>query len=89
MTEIEPLDEIDAYVGRRIGVLRLAADLSEEEFALQLGLAPLVLRAIEEGRDKVFCDTLVNAARVLSVSVAELLPPLARQPVPTTTISNP
>lgn len=75
MIEIEPLDEIDAYVGRRIGALRLAADLSEEGLALQLGLDPLGLRAMEEGRAKVFCDTLVEAAHVLRVSVAELLPP--------------
>jgi len=76
--EPEPLDEIDAYVGRRIEALRLAADLTEEHLAGRLGLDPGGLRAMEAGRVKVFTDTLVSAARILRVNVAELLPPSTR-----------
>jgi len=76
--EPEPLDEIDAYVGRRIEALRLAADLTEEHLAKRLGLDSVGLRAMEAGRVKVFAETLVSAARVLGVNVAELLPPSTR-----------
>jgi len=73
--EPEPLDEIDAYVGRRIETLRRAREMTEDHLASRLGLDPSGLRAMEAGRVKVFTNTLVSAARVLRVNVAELLPP--------------
>lgn len=75
MSDVEPLDEIDTYVGRRISHIREASALSEERLAVLLGLDLRGLRAIEAGRAKVFAETLLTASRALSVPVSELLPP--------------
>lgn len=76
--EPEPLDEIDAYVGRRIEALRRSREMTEDHLASRLGLDASGLRAMEAGRVKVFTNTLVSAARILRVNVAELLPPSTR-----------
>jgi len=75
MIEIEPLDEIDTYVGRRISDIREAAALSQERLAPLLGLDLPSLRAIESGKAKVFAETLLSASRALSVPISALLPP--------------
>ncbi len=75
MIDVEPLDEIDTYVGRRISDIREASALSEERLASLLGLDVRGLRAIESGNAKVFAETLLLASRVLSVPVSALLPP--------------
>ena len=75
MIDVEPLDEIDSYVGRRISDIREASALSEEGLASLLGPDVRGLRAIEAGKVKVFAETLLTASRVLSVPVSALLPP--------------
>ncbi|MEN5170812.1 helix-turn-helix transcriptional regulator [Brevundimonas pondensis] len=75
MIDVEPLDEIDSYVGRRISDIREASALTEEGLASLLGLDVRGLRAIEAGKVKVFAETLLTASRVLSVPVSALLPP--------------
>lgn len=75
MIDVEPLDEIDTYVGRRISDIREAAALSEERLASLLGLDLGGLRAIEAGQAKVFAETLLTASLVLSVPVSAFLPP--------------
>lgn len=75
MIDIEPLDDIDTYVGRRIFHIREAASLSQERLAPLLGLDLAALRAIESGRAKVFAATLLTASRALGVPISALLPP--------------
>ncbi|MGO4410048.1 MULTISPECIES: helix-turn-helix transcriptional regulator [unclassified Brevundimonas] len=75
MIDVEPLDEIDAYVGRRISDIREAAALTEERLASLLGVDLQGLRAMEAGKAKIFAETLLTASRVLNVSVSALLPP--------------
>ena len=75
MIDVDPLDEIDTYVGRRISDIREASALSEERLASLLGLDVRGLRAIESGKAKVFAETLLTASRALSVPVSALLPP--------------
>lgn len=75
MIDVEPLDAIDTYVGRKISDIRAASALSEERLASLLGMDLRGLRAIEAGKAKVFADTLLTASRALSVPVSELLPP--------------
>lgn len=75
MIEVEPLDAIDTYVGRRISDFREAAALSQECLAILLGLDLPNLRAIESGQAKIFAETLLTASQALSVPVSALLPP--------------
>lgn len=75
MIEVDPLDAIDTYVGRRISDFREAAALSQERLAMLLGLDVPNLRAIEAGQAKIFAGTLLTASQALCVPVSALLPP--------------
>ncbi|WP_157677936.1 helix-turn-helix domain-containing protein [Brevundimonas diminuta] len=75
MTDAEPVDEIDTYVGRRISDFREAASLSQERLAVLLGLDLPNLRAMESGQTKIFAGTLLTVSQALSVPVSALLPP--------------
>lgn len=75
MIDVEPLDEIDTYIGRKISDIREASAVSQERLASLLGLDLRGLRAIEAGQAKVFAETLLTASRALSVPVSALLPP--------------
>lgn len=75
MIDLEPLDEIDTFVGGRIFAIREASHLLEERLASLLGLDLRGLRAMESGKARVFAETLLRASRALSVPVSALLPP--------------
>lgn len=75
---MEPLDEIDAYIGLRISHIRKADAMTQESLAQAMGMDLSSLRDMEAGRAKVFAANLLAASAALGVPVAALLPPDTR-----------
>jgi transcriptional regulator with XRE-family HTH domain len=64
---------LSARVGRRLRELRVAADVSLERLAGQVGVSKGLLLAIEEGVERPTIATLENLARALRVSLVDLI----------------
>ena len=70
-------------IGARIRSRRKELRLTQETLASRLGLSRASLANIETGRQSVLVHRLYPIAQVLSLSVADLLPPLPTPPTTT------
>jgi transcriptional regulator with XRE-family HTH domain len=75
MARIGERDEIDAYVGARIGLRRSALGLSQSALAQQLGVSFQQVQKYETGQNRISASRLHRAATVLGTSVDTFFPP--------------
>ena len=66
------LNSIDILVGRNVRLHRIAADLSEEEFARKLGISPRQARDYENGARRIGAAGLMRMATALNVPILML-----------------
>ena len=76
MARIGGRDEIDAYVGARIGLRRSALGLSQSALAQQLGISFQQVQKYETGQNRISASRLHRAATVLGTSVETFFPPV-------------
>ena len=76
MARIGPRDEVDAYVGARIGLRRSALGLSQSALAQQLGISFQQVQKYETGQNRISASRLHRAATVLATSVETFFPPV-------------
>ena len=76
MARIGGRDEIDAYVGARIGLRRSALGLSQSALAQQLGISFQQVQKYETGQNRISASRLHRAATVLGTSVDTFFPPV-------------
>ena len=76
MARIGPRDEVDAYVGARIGLRRSALGLSQSALAQQLGSSFQLVQKYETGQNRISASRLHRAATVLGTSVETFFPPV-------------
>ena len=69
-------DEIDAYVGARIGLRRSSLGLSQSALAQQLGISFQQVQKYETGQNRISASRLHRAATVLGTSVETFFPPV-------------
>jgi transcriptional regulator with XRE-family HTH domain len=66
--------ELYKFVGKRIRAVREKRKVSQDRLAKLIGLTRTSVTNIEGGKQKLLLHTLVDIARQLHVSAAELLP---------------
>lgn len=76
MARIGGRDEIDAYVGARIGLRRSALGLSQSALAQQLGISFQQVQKYETGQNRISASRLHRTATVLGTSVETFFPPV-------------
>ena len=76
MARIGGRDEVDAYVGARIGLRRSALGLSQSALAQQLGISFQQVQKYEAGQNRISASRLHRAATVLGTSVETFFPPV-------------
>jgi transcriptional regulator with XRE-family HTH domain len=76
MARIGGRDEVDAYVGARIGLRRSALGLSQSALAQQLGISFQQVQKYETGQNRISASRLHRAATVLGTSVDTFFPPV-------------
>ena len=76
MARIGPRDEVDAYVGARIGLRRSALGLSQSALAQQLGISFQQVQKYETGQNRISASRLHRVATVLATSVDAFFPPI-------------
>jgi len=76
MARIGARDEVDAYVGARIGLRRSALGLSQSALAQQLGISFQQVQKYETGQNRISASRLHRAATVLGTSVETFFPPV-------------
>lgn len=76
MARIGERDEVDAYVGARIGLRRSALGLSQSALAQQLGVSFQQVQKYETGQNRISASRLHRAATVLGTSVDAFFPPV-------------
>lgn len=76
MARIGGRDEVDAYVGARIGLRRSALGLSQSALAQQLGISFQQVQKYETGQNRISASRLHRAATVLGTSVETFFPPV-------------
>lgn len=76
MARIGARDEVDAYVGARIGLRRSALGLSQSALAQQLGISFQQVQKYETGQNRISASRLHRAATVLGTSVEAFFPPV-------------
>ena len=76
MARIGPRDEVDAYVGARIGLRRSALGLSQSALAQQLGISFQQVQKYETGQNRISASRLHRVATVLATSVEAFFPPV-------------
>lgn len=76
MARIGGRDEVDAYVGARIGLRRSALGLSQTALAQQLGISFQQVQKYETGQNRISASRLHRAATVLGTSVDAFFPPV-------------
>ncbi len=76
MARIGGRDEVDAYVGARIGLRRSALGLSQSALAQQLGISFQQVQKYESGQNRISASRLHRAATVLGTSVETFFPPV-------------
>lgn len=69
-------DEVDAYVGARIGLRRSALGISQSALALQLGVSFQQVQKYETGQNRISASRLHRVATALATSVDTFFPPL-------------
>ena len=63
---------IDILVGRNVRLHRIAADLSEGEFARKLGISPRQVQDYENGTRRIGAAGLMRAAAALNMPILML-----------------
>ncbi len=76
MARIGGRDDVDAYVGARIGLRRSALGLSQSALAQQLGISFQQVQKYETGQNRISASRLHRAATVLGTSVETFFPPV-------------
>jgi transcriptional regulator with XRE-family HTH domain len=76
MARIGARDDVDAYVGARIGLRRSALGLSQSGLAQQLGISFQQVQKYETGQNRISASRLHRAATVLGTSVESFFPPV-------------
>jgi transcriptional regulator with XRE-family HTH domain len=76
MARIGGRDEVDAYVGARLGLRRSALGLSQTALAQQLGVSFQQVQKYETGQNRISASRLHRAATVLGTSVETFFPPV-------------
>ena len=76
MARIGVRDEVDVYVGARIGLRRSALGLSQSALAQQLGISFQQVQKYETGQNRISASRLHRAATVLGTSVETFFPPV-------------
>lgn len=76
MARIGGRDEVDAYVGARMGLRRSALGLSQSALAQQLGVSFQQVQKYETGQNRISASRLHRAATVLGTSVETFFPPV-------------
>ena len=69
-------DEVDIYVGARIGLRRSALGLSQTALAQQLGISFQPVQKYEPGQNRISASRLHHAATALGTSVETFFPPV-------------
>ena len=69
-------DEVDIYVGARIGLRRSALGLSQTALAQQLGISFQQVQKYETGQNRISASRLHHAATALGTSVETFFPPV-------------
>ncbi len=73
-------DEVDAYVGARIGLRRSALGISQSGLALQLGVSFQQVQKYETGQNRISASRLHRVATALATSVDTFFPPVETAP---------
>lgn len=76
MARIGGRDDVDAYVGARIGLRRSALGLSQSALAQQLGISFQQVQKYETGQNRISASRLHRTATVLGTSVETFFPPV-------------
>lgn len=76
MARIGIRDEVDAYVGARIGLRRSALGLSQTALAQKLGISFQQVQKYETGQNRISASRLHRTATVLGTSVEAFFPPV-------------
>lgn len=69
-------DEVDAYVGARIGLRRSALGISQNALAQQLGVSFQQVQKYETGQNRISASRLHRVATALATSVDAFFPPV-------------
>ncbi len=69
-------DDVDAYVGARIGLRRSALGLSQSALAQRLGISFQQVQKYETGQNRISASRLHRLATVLGASVDAFFPPV-------------
>ena len=69
-------DDVDAYVGARIGLRRSALGLSQTALAQRLGISFQQVQKYETGQNRISASRLYRTAVVLGTSVEAFFPPV-------------
>lgn len=69
-------DDVDAYVGARIGLRRSALGLSQTALAQRLGVSFQQVQKYETGQNRISASRLYRTAVVLGTSVEAFFPPV-------------
>lgn len=69
-------DDVDAYVGARIGLRRSALGLSQTALAQRLGISFQQVQKYETGQNRISASRLHRMATVLGASVDAFFPPV-------------
>lgn len=75
-------DEVDIYVGARIGLRRSALGLSQTALARQLGVSFQQVQKYETGQNRISASRLHHAATALGSPVEAFFPPVETARVP-------
>lgn len=76
MATIGGRDEVDVYVGARIGLRRSALGLSQTALAQKLGISFQQVQKYETGQNRISASRLHHAAIALGASVESFFPPV-------------
>ncbi|WP_235561361.1 helix-turn-helix domain-containing protein [Brevundimonas sp. Root1279] len=76
MARTSERNEVDAFVGARIGLRRSALGLSQTALARELGVSFQQVQKYETGQNRISASRLHRAATVLATSVEAFFPPI-------------
>jgi DNA-binding XRE family transcriptional regulator len=76
MARIGERNEVDAFVGARIGLRRSALGLSQSALAQQVGVSFQQVQKYETGQNRISASRLHRVATVLGTSVEAFFPPV-------------
>ncbi len=71
---VNGIDEIDYHVGKRLGQLRIAAGLSQEQLAHIVGVSYQQIQKYESGKNRVSASKLYVFAKYFGVSADTFYP---------------